>query len=41
MADVTIEEAAAHLGIDLSEIDLDSIQLPPGEDFDIFRCGFE
>ncbi|KAF4348034.1 hypothetical protein CsatB_006468 [Cannabis sativa] len=39
MADVMllneVETTAARLGIDLSEIDLDSIRLPPGEDFGI------
>lgn len=41
MADVMvmkeIEETAERLGIDLSRIDLDSIRLPPGEDFGIKR----
>ncbi|KAF5743376.1 hypothetical protein HS088_TW09G01444 [Tripterygium wilfordii] len=39
MADVMImneiEATASRLGIDLSQLDLDSIQLPPGEDFGI------
>ncbi|XP_075646097.1 eukaryotic translation initiation factor 3 subunit B-like [Castanea sativa] len=39
MADVMvmkeIEATAAHLGIDLDKLDLDSIRLPPGEDFGI------
>ncbi|GKU99920.1 hypothetical protein SLEP1_g12697 [Rubroshorea leprosula] len=39
MADVLImnetEATAARLGIDLSEVDYDSIRLPPGEDFGI------
>lgn len=30
-----IEDTAARLGIDLSQLDLDSIRLPPGEDFGI------
>lgn len=30
-----IEATAAHLGIDLDKLDLDSIRLPPGEDFGI------
>lgn len=41
MADVLvmkeIEDTAAGLGIDLSQLDLDSIRLPPGEDFGIKR----
>lgn len=41
MADVLvmkeIEDTAARLGIDLSQLDLDSIRLPPGEDFGIKR----
>lgn len=32
-----IRATAARLNIDLSEIDLDSIRLPPGEDFGIVR----
>ncbi|KAI4319101.1 hypothetical protein MLD38_032743 [Melastoma candidum] len=35
MADVMIEEASARLGIDFSQVDLDSIHLPPGEDFGV------
>ncbi|KAK6918127.1 hypothetical protein RJ641_016549 [Dillenia turbinata] len=37
MADVmsVFEERAARLGIDLSQVDFDSIRLPPGEDFGI------
>ena len=41
MADVMvmkeIEATAANLGIDLDKLDLDSIRLPPGEDFGIVR----
>lgn len=32
-----IEATAARIGIDLSQLDLDSIRLPPGEDFGIIR----
>lgn len=32
-----IEAIAAKLGIDLSTIDLDSIKLPPGDNFGIIR----
>lgn len=32
-----IRAAGAAIGIDLSEVDLDSIRLPPGEDFGILR----
>ena len=32
-----IEETADRLGIDLSQVDLDAIRLPPGEDFGIIR----
>ena len=32
-----IRAAASTLGIDISNIDLDSIRLPPGEDFGILR----
>ncbi|RRT75520.1 hypothetical protein B296_00031154 [Ensete ventricosum] len=35
-----IEASATRLGIDLSSVDLDSIQLPPGEDFGIKSCFF-
>ena len=41
MADVTvmreIEATASRLGVDLSAIDLDSIRLPPDDDFGIKR----
>lgn len=44
MADVMImneiEATAGRLGIDLSEVDLDSIKLPPGEDFGVIRYHF-
>lgn len=44
MADVMlmneIEETAARLRIDLSQVDLDSIRLPPGEDCGIKRQAF-
>lgn len=32
-----IDATANRLGIDLLQVDLDSIQLPPGEDFGIIR----
>lgn len=32
-----IEATASRLGVDLSTIDLDSIRLPPGDDFGILR----
>ncbi|GMH04540.1 hypothetical protein Nepgr_006380 [Nepenthes gracilis] len=35
MADVLIEEMASRLGIDLNQVDWDSIKLPKGEDFGI------
>ncbi|PSS11951.1 Eukaryotic translation initiation factor 3 subunit B like [Actinidia chinensis var. chinensis] len=35
MATEEILETASRLGIDLSQVDLDSIRLPPGEDFGI------
>lgn len=37
MADVDIDARAALLGIDWSQVNLDSIQLPPGNDFGIER----
>ena len=42
MADVAvlmneIEATASRLGVDLSNVDLNSIQLPPGDDFGIIR----
>lgn len=44
MADVAamteIEATASRLGVDLSTIDLDSIRLPPGDNFGIIRCVF-
>ncbi|XP_010525888.1 PREDICTED: eukaryotic translation initiation factor 3 subunit B [Tarenaya hassleriana] len=35
MAAVDVEAWAARLGVDLSQVDLDSVRLPPGEDFGI------
>jgi translation initiation factor 3 subunit B len=32
-----IDARARELGIDLDSVDVDSITLPPGEDFDIVR----
>ena len=32
-----IEDTAGRLGIDLSQVDFESIRLPPGEDFGIIR----
>ena len=32
-----IEARAARIGVNLSEVDLDSIHLPPGEDLGILR----
>ena len=32
-----VETTAARLGIDLSQVDIDSIRLPHGEDFGIKR----
>ena len=32
-----IEATAGRLGIDLAQIDLDSIRLPPGDDFGVIR----
>ncbi|KAG0448570.1 hypothetical protein HPP92_027767 [Vanilla planifolia] len=36
-----IEATARGLGIDLSVVDLNAINLPPGEDFGIKRCDDE
>lgn len=37
MAEVMAMETASRLGIDLSNVDWDSIHLPPGEDCGILR----
>lgn len=40
MAELDIDTRAAQLGIDWSQVNLDSIQLPPGENFGIERWVF-
>jgi len=36
-----LEERAAAAGIDLSLVDIDSIKLPPGDDFGVIRSVFK